>query len=164
LVDAEVKKQIRELFELAPLHNPSGLHAIEVVDELLPSVPQVVVFDTAFHQTWSPETYRYAIPEEYYQRWRIRRYAFHGISNQYVAKEASIRLGRPADQLHLVLCHLGNGCSATAVRAGQSVDNTMGLTPLEGLMMGTRSGDVDPNLHLVLSEREGLSLPEIIQL
>src|SRR5262249_179342 len=95
LVDAEVEKQIRELFELAPLHNPSGLHAIEVVDELLPSVPQVVVFDTAFHQTWSPETYRYAIPEEYYQRWRIRRYGFHGISNQYVAKEASIRLGRP---------------------------------------------------------------------
>ncbi|MBV8969998.1 MAG: acetate/propionate family kinase, partial [Verrucomicrobia bacterium] len=164
LVDPEVKSQIREVFELAPLHNPAGLHGIDIVEELLPGMPQVVVFDTAFHQTWLPEVYRYAIPEEYYKRWRIRRYGFHGISNQYVTKEVSIRLGRPADQLHLVLCHLGNGCSATAVREGQSVDNTMGLTPLEGLMMGTRSGNVDPNLHLVLSEKEGLSLPEIIQL
>ena len=164
LVDPEVKSQIREVFELAPLHNPAGLHGIEIVEELLPGMPQVVVFDTAFHQTWLPEVYRYAIPEEYYKRWRIRRYGFHGISNQYVTKEVSNRLGRPVDQLHLVLCHLGNGCSATAVREGQSVDNTMGLTPLEGLMMGTRSGNVDPNLHLVLSEKEGLSLPEIIQL
>jgi acetate kinase len=164
LVNSEIEKQIRELFALAPLHNPAGLLGIEIADELLPGVPQVVVFDTAFHQTWSREAYRYAIPEEYYRRWGIRRYGFHGISNEYVTKEASIRLGRPANELHMVLCHLGNGCSATAVREGKSVDNTMGLTPLEGLMMGTRSGDVDPNLLLVLSEKEGLSLPEVIQL
>jgi acetate kinase len=164
LVDDEVVKRIEELSELAPLHNPPGAQGIRVASELFPDKPQVAVFDTAFHQTLPPHAFHYAIPSKFYTQYRIRRYGFHGTSNQYVTQELARRLDRPLSELQLLTAHLGNGCSATAVKQGRSVDTTMGLTPLEGLVMGTRSGDVDPSLHLFLQEREGLELPDIIDL
>jgi acetate kinase len=164
VVDDQVVKRIEELSELAPLHNPPGAQGIRVAWELFPDKPQVAVFDTAFHQTLPPHAFHYAIPPKFYSRFRIRRYGFHGTSTQYVTQELAKRLGRPLDELQLLTAHLGNGCSATAVKQGKSVDTTMGLTPLEGVVMGTRSGDVDPSLHLFLQEREGLNLKEITDL
>src|ERR1700751_3477852 len=161
VIDYEVFKRIEELSELAPLHNPPGAQGIRVASELFPDKPQVAVFDTAFHQTLPPHAFHYAIPPKFYSRFRIRRYGFHGTSTQYVTEELARRLGRPLDELQLLTAHLGNGCSATAVKQGKSVDTTMGLTPLEGLVMGTRSGDVGPSLHLFLQEREALNLREI---
>jgi acetate kinase len=164
VVDDQVVKRIEELSELAPLHNPPGAQGIRVAWELFPDKPQVAVFDTAFHQTLPPHAFHYAIPPKFYSRFRIRRYGFHGTSTQYVTQELARRLGRPLGELQLLTAHLGNGCSATAVKQGKSVDTTMGLTPLEGVVMGTRSGDVDPSLHLFLQEREGLNLKEITDL
>jgi acetate kinase len=164
VIDDEVVKRIEELSELAPLHNPPGAQGIRVASELFPDKPQVAVFDTAFHQTLPPHAFHYAIPPKFYSRFRIRRYGFHGTSTQYVTQELARRLGRPLGELQLLTAHLGNGCSATAVKQGKSVDTTMGLTPLEGVVMGTRSGDVDPSLHLFLQEREGLNLKEITDL
>jgi acetate kinase len=164
IIDDEVVKRIEELSELAPLHNPPGAQGIRVAWELFPDKPQVAVFDTAFHQTLPPHAFHYAIPPKFYSRFRIRRYGFHGTSTQYVTQELARRLGRPLGELQLLTAHLGNGCSATAVKQGKSVDTTMGLTPLEGVVMGTRSGDVDPSLHLFLQEREGLNLKEITDL
>jgi acetate kinase len=161
IIDDEVVKRIEELRDLAPLHNPPGVQGIRVASELFPRKPQVAVFDTAFHQTLPPHAFHYAIPPEFYSRYRVRRYGFHGTSNQYVTQELARRLGRPLTEIQLLTAHLGNGCSATAVKNGESVDTTMGLTPLEGLVMGTRSGDVDPSLHLFLEEREGLNLAAI---
>jgi acetate kinase len=161
IVDDEVIKRIEELRDLAPLHNPPGAQGIRVASELFPQKPQVAVFDTAFHQTLPSHAFHYAIPPEFYSKYRIRRYGFHGTSNQYVTQELARRLGRPLTELQLLTAHLGNGCSATAIKQGKSVDTTMGLTPLEGLVMGTRSGDVDPSLHLFLQEQEGLDLGEI---
>jgi len=161
IVDDEVIKRIEELSDLAPLHNPPGAQGIRVASELFPQKPQVAVFDTAFHQTLPPHAFHYAIPPEFYSKHRIRRYGFHGTSNQYITQELARRLGRPLTELQVLTAHLGNGCSATAVKQGKSVDTTMGLTPLEGVVMGTRSGDVDPSLHLFLQEREGFSLGEI---
>ncbi|HEX3443887.1 MAG TPA: acetate kinase [Chthoniobacterales bacterium] len=164
IIDDEVVKRIEELSDLAPLHNPPGAQGIRVASELFPDKPQVAVFDTAFHQTLPPHAFHYAIPPKFYSRYRIRRYGFHGTSTQYVTQELARRLGRPLGELQLLTAHLGNGCSATAVKQGKSVDTTMGLTPLEGLVMGTRSGDVDPSLHHFLQEREGLNLREITDL
>jgi acetate kinase len=164
IVDDQVVERIEELGELAPLHNPPGAQGIRVAWELFPDKPQVAVFDTAFHQTLPPHAFHYAIPPKFYSRFRIRRYGFHGTSTQYVTQELARRLGRPLGELQLLTAHLGNGCSATAVKQGKSVDTTMGLTPLEGVVMGTRSGDVDPSLHLFLQEREGLNLKEITDL
>jgi acetate kinase len=164
IVDDQVVERIEELSELAPLHNPPGAQGIRVAWELFPDKPQVAVFDTAFHQTLPPHAFHYAIPPKFYSRFRIRRYGFHGTSTQYVTQELARRLGRPLGELQLLTAHLGNGCSATAVKQGKSVDTTMGLTPLEGVVMGTRSGDVDPSLHLFLQEREGLNLKEITDL
>jgi acetate kinase len=161
LVTEEVVQRIEELTSLAPLHNPAAIQGLKVVSELFPGKPQVVVFDTAFHQTLPPYAFHYAIPSRYYQQFRVRRYGFHGTSHHYVGQQAAARLGRPFDQLQLISAHLGNGCSATAIRFGKSVDTTMGLTPLEGVAMGTRSGDVDPNLHLFLHNAAKLSLQEI---
>jgi len=161
IVDDEVIKRIEELSDLAPLHNPPGAQGIRVASELFPQKPQVAVFDTAFHQTLPPHAFHYAIPPEFYSKHRIRRYGFHGTSNQYITQELARRLGRPLTELQVLTAHLGNGCSATAVKQGKSVDTTMGLTPLEGVVMGTRSGDVDPSLHLFLQEREGFSLGAI---
>jgi acetate kinase len=164
LLDRDAIGKIEACSELAPLHNPANLAGIEAARERFPDVPHVAVFDTAFHQTLPPKAFAYAIPFDLYERYKIRRYGFHGTSHQYVAEETARRLGRPLAELEIVTAHLGNGCSASAVRGGKSVDTTMGLTPLEGLVMGTRSGDVDPNLHDFLADRAGLSLSEITDL
>jgi acetate kinase len=164
IIDADVVRRIEELSDLAPLHNPPGAQGIRVASELFPNKPQVAVFDTAFHQTLPPHVFHYAIPAKFYSQYGIRRYGFHGTSTQYVIQELARRLGRPVSELQLLTAHLGNGCSATAVKYGRSADTTMGLTPLEGMVMGTRSGDVDPSLHLFLQQREGLKLQEITDL
>jgi acetate kinase len=163
-LDGAAIETIRGCSELAPLHNPANLAGIEAARERFPEVPHVAVFDTAFHQTLPPRAFLYAIPYELYETSKVRRYGFHGTSHRYVAEEAARRLGRPLAEVELVTAHLGNGCSACAVRGGRSVDTTMGLTPLEGLVMGTRSGDVDPNLHEFLHDRAGLSLAEVTNL
>ena len=164
LVTESVLQKIEELTSLAPLHNPANALGIRVAADLFPGKPQVAVFDTAFHQTLPPYAFHYAIPYEYYEKYRIRRYGFHGASHNYVTLEAAKRLDKPYAQTQFISAHLGNGCSATAVKNGQSVDTTMGLTPLEGLVMGTRSGDVDPSLLLFLQEHAGRTLPEIIEI
>jgi acetate kinase len=161
LVDDEVIDAIRSFSQLAPLHNPANLAGIEAVRAVRPDLPQAAVFDTAFHQTMPPRAYRYAVPQDWYAAYLIRRYGFHGTSHRYVAGQAAVLLGRPPGQLRLVTAHLGNGCSAAAVRDGISVDTTMGLTPLEGLVMGTRSGDVDPGVFGYLAGRTGMSAAEI---
>jgi acetate kinase len=161
LVNDAVIAALRSASHLAPLHNPANLAGIEAVRAVLPDLPQVAVFDTAFHQTMPPHAFRYAVPEEWYTRYAVRRYGFHGISHQFVSQQAAVLLGRPPGELRLVTAHLGNGCSAAAVRDGVSVDTTMGLTPLEGLVMGTRSGDVDPGLLGYLAGRTGRSLDEL---
>jgi acetate kinase len=141
---------------VAPLHNPPNIQGIEAVAALMPGVPQVSVFDTAFHQTMEPSAFLYAIPYRFYEEYGIRRFGFHGTSHRYVARRAAEYLGRPFDSLKIVTCHLGNGASVTAVRHGKSVLTSMGYTPLEGLVMGTRSGDLDPAIVWTLMEKEGL--------
>ena len=153
--------EIRSLAPLAPVHARANARGIEAAQSVLPGVPQVAVFDTGFHQSIAPHVHRYAIPEEYYQEHQVRRYGFHGTSHAYVAGEACRRLGIDPGNSRLITAHLGNGCSATAVLNGRSVDTSMGLTPLEGLVMGSRSGSVDPNLHAYLARRTGMSLEEI---
>ncbi|MGC1480669.1 MAG: acetate kinase [Chthoniobacterales bacterium] len=164
LIDADVLARINSLSRLAPLHNPAAATGIRTTLELFPGIPQVAVFDTAFHQTIPARAHLYAIPYDLYEAHAIRRYGFHGTSHHYVSLRAAAILGTPPNQVSLLTVHLGNGCSATAIRHGESVDTTMGLTPLEGLVMGTRSGDVDPNLHQFLAENTGLDLPEITNL
>jgi acetate kinase len=161
LVTELVVQRIEELADLAPLHNPASVQGIRVVSELFPGKPQVVVFDTAFHQTLPDYAFHYAIPYEYYEKYRIRRYGFHGTSHHFVSLQAAKVIGKAFDKAQFISAHLGNGCSASAIRDGRSVDTSMGLTPLEGLMMGTRSGDVDPSLHLYLQEKEQRSLRDI---
>src|SRR5215472_3368248 len=161
LVDDEVIAAIRSSSHLAPLHNPANLAGIEAVRAARPGLPQVAVFDTAFHQTMPPRAFRYAVPEEWYARYGVRRYGFHGISYRFVSERTAALLGRPLTELRLVAAHLGNGCSVAAVRDGASVDTTMGLTPLEGLVMGTRSGDVDPGLFAFLADQAGLTIDEL---
>jgi acetate kinase len=163
LVDDEVIDAIRSFSHLAPLHNPANLAGIEAVRAVRPGLPQVAVFDTAFHQTMPPRALRYAVPEEWYSRFGVRRYGFHGTSYRFVSERAATLLGRPLTELRLVAAHLGNGCSVAAVRDGVSVDTTMGLTPLEGLVMGTRSGDVDPGVFGYLAERAGLTIDELTE-
>ena len=156
LVDDDVLAAVEEVSPLAPLHNPPGLATIAAARALLPDLPHVAVFDTAFHATVPPAAHRYAVPQEWYERYGVRRYGFHGTSHRYVSARAAELLGRPPADTRVVVAHLGNGCSATAVRDGVSVDTTMGLTPLEGLVMGTRSGDVDPGLFSYLGRVAGL--------
>ena len=157
VVDDEVLAAIRSFSPLAPLHNPASLAGIEAVSAVRPGLPQVAVFDTAFHQTMPPAVFRYAVPQEWYTRYAVRRYGFHGTSYRFVSERAAALLGRAPAGLRLVVAHLGNGCSAAAISGGVSVDTTMGLTPMEGLVMGTRSGDVDPGLLGYLAERTGQS-------
>ncbi len=164
LVTESVVQRISELADLATLHNTPGVQGIRIATELFPDKKQVVVFDTSFHQTLPPHAFHYAIPYEYYEKYRIRRYGFHGTSHHFVALEAAKRLGKPIEETQFISAHLGNGCSATAVRHGKSMDTSMGLTPQEGLVMGTRSGDVDPNLHLFIQEKEDQSLREITEM
>jgi acetate kinase len=161
LVDGDVIAAIRSFVPLAPLHNPAGLAGIRAVRQARPGLPQVAVFDTAFHQSMPPRAYRYAIPEQWYTQYGVRRYGFHGTSYRFVAEQAAGLLGRPLRELRLVATHLGNGCSATAIRDGVSVDTTMGLTPMEGLVMGTRSGDVDPGMFGYLAEAAHLAVDDL---
>jgi len=163
LIDDEVLAAIRSFAPLAPLQNPADLAGIEAIRAAHPELPQVAVFDTAFHQTMPASAFRYAVPEEWYTRYGVRRYGFHGISHRFVSERAAALLGRPLGQLRLVTAHLGNGCSAAAVRDGRSVDTTMGLTPLEGLVMGTRSGDVDPGMFGYLAHRTGRGVDELTE-
>jgi acetate kinase len=144
LVTPKVKETIREFFPLGPLHNPPNLMGIEVAQEFFPAAPQVAVFDTAFHQTMPPKAYLYAVPYEWYTKYRLRKYGFHGTSHKFIAQETAEYLGQPLAKTSLISIHLGNGCSMAAIHDGKCVDTTMGVTPLEGLMMGTRSGDLDP--------------------
>jgi acetate kinase len=162
-VDDAILAALHELVDLAPLHMPANLLGIEAARDALPGLAQVAVFDTAFHQTMPPVAYRYAVPQEWYDDHQVRRYGFHGTSHRYVSARAAELLGRPAEDLRLVTLHLGNGCSAAAVRGGESVDTTMGLTPLEGLVMGTRSGDVDPGLLGYVAERLDLDVDGVLE-
>jgi acetate kinase len=156
LIDEDVVRKIRELVPLAPLHNPANLMGIEVALLQVPEVPQVAVFDTAFHQTIPEYAYRYALPDALYNKHRIRRYGFHGTSHHYVARCAADYLEKPLETLRLITLHLGNGASAAAIAYGNCVDTSMGMTPVEGLIMGTRCGDIDPMIHFFL-ERTGMS-------
>jgi acetate kinase len=155
-----VKKDIEKCIELAPLHNPANLKGITSMEAILPKVPQVAVFDTSFHQTMEPKAYLYGIPYEYYEKYRIRRYGFHGTSHKFVAQKACDILGLNFEKVNIITCHLGNGASVAAIKKGKSVDTSMGFTPVEGLMMGTRCGDVDLGITLFLAEKEDLSIKE----
>ena len=156
-----VIEAIKRNIPLAPLHNPANLDGIRVAMEIFPAVPQVAVFDTAFHQTMPPQAFLYAIPYALYEQDRVRRYGFHGTSHRFVAGECARLLGKPLSSCNLITIHLGNGCSMTAIAGGVSVDTSLGMTPLEGLVMGTRSGDVDPALHLFLKQNKGMELEAI---
>jgi acetate kinase len=160
-IDREVMETIDRLSPFAPLHNPANLQGIRVAMALAPHVPQVAVFDTAFHQSIPKEAYLYALPKTFYEEEGIRRYGFHGTSHHYVAKAAADYLGRPLESLNLITLHLGNGASVTAIRHGKSVDTSMGMTPLEGLVMGTRCGDLDPEIPLYLHRERGMSAEEL---
>jgi len=162
LIDDTVIAAIRGLIPLAPLHNPSNLLGIEAARERFSLVPQVAVFDTAFHQTLPPPAYRYAVPHELYERHHVRKYGFHGSSHAYVTKEAARHLGKSPAELNLITLHLGNGASAAAVQGGRSIDTSLGMTPLEGLVMGTRCGDIDPSLPFYLMRQTGMS-PEDVE-
>ena len=164
VITEEVKQAVTECNELAPLHNPANLIGIEACENLMPGTPMVAVFDTAFHQTMPEKAYMYGLPYEYYAKYKVRRYGFHGTSHSYVSKKAAEIMGKPYDQLKTIVCHLGNGSSVTAVLNGESVDTSMGLTPLEGLVMGTRSGDVDPAILDFLAQKEGFDIPEIMDI
>lgn len=154
LVDEAVKQAIEDCIELGPLHNPANLAGILACEEMMPGTPQVAVFDTAFHQTMPPESYLYGIPYELYEKYKIRRYGFHGTSHKYVSQRAAHVLGKRPEKLKLISCHLGNGSSITAIKNGKSVETSMGFTPLEGLMMGTRSGDLDPAIVSFIMNKE----------
>ena len=162
LITDEVKKAIADCSDLAPLHNPANLIGIEACEALMPSVPMVAVFDTAFHQTMPEESYLYALPYRYYKDYRIRRYGFHGTSHDYVSSRAAAVLGRPIEELKIIVCHLGNGASISAVLNGKCVDTSMGLTPLEGLVMGTRSGDIDPAIMEFIAKKENLDIDGVM--
>ncbi|MEK3881406.1 acetate kinase [Paenibacillus sp. PL2-23] len=161
LVTQEVKLEIKRLFDLAPLHNPAHMMGISAVEANMPGVPQVVVFDTAFHQTMPPVSYLYPIPKVLYRRHKIRRYGFHGTSHSYVSDHAAQWLGVPLESLKMITCHIGNGASCAAIMDGKTLDTSMGMTPLEGLMMGTRSGDIDPAIVPFVMNKEELSLNEV---
>jgi len=156
----KVKKDIEKCIELAPLHNPANLKGILSIEAVLPDVPQVAVFDTSFHTSMPPYSFLYPIPYEYYEKFRIRRYGFHGTSHKFVAQKACKYLGKDYYNINIITCHLGNGSSVAAIQKGKSVDTSMGFTPLEGLMMGTRSGDVDLGILLFIAEKENLSIQD----
>ena len=164
VITDDVIKEIEACNVFAPLHNPAALIGINACKELMPGLPMVAVFDTAFHQTMPPKAYLYAIPHEYYEKYGVRRYGFHGTSHQYVAGKAAQMLGKAPEDLKLIICHLGNGASVSAVKGGKCVDTSMGLTPLEGLVMGTRSGDLDPAILEFIAEKENLSLSEVMDI
>lgn len=160
-IDEGVKKAVEECIELAPLHNPPNLIGINACEEILPGVPMVGVFDTAFHQTMPKSSYLYGLPYEYYEKYKMRKYGFHGTSHKYVSQRTAELLGKNPEDINIITCHLGNGASVTAIEKGKSVDTSMGLTPLQGLIMGTRCGDIDPAIVTFLMEKENLSISQI---
>jgi len=164
LITPEVIEKVKECYPVAPLHNPANVTGIEAITSIMPDVPQVAVFDTAFHQTMPSKAYMYALPYEAYKNYGVRRYGFHGTSHRYVSRRACEFLGLPYEKQRIITCHIGNGASITAIADGKSVDTSMGLTPTEGLMMGTRVGDVDPGAIVYMMEREGLDAAGVSKL
>ncbi|MBD5369931.1 MAG: acetate kinase [Bacteroides sp.] len=164
LITPEVIEKVKECYPVAPLHNPANITGIEAVTDILPDVPQVAVFDTAFHQTMPAKAYMYALPYEAYEKYGVRRYGFHGTSHRYVSRRACEFLGVPYDKQRIITCHIGNGASVTAIKDGISVDTSMGLTPTEGLMMGTRVGDVDPGALVYLMQQMNLDADGLMKL
>lgn len=162
LLTEEAMAAIEECNDLAPLHNPANLIGIRACQELMPNVPMVAVFDTAFHQTMPEEAYLYGLPYEYYENYKVRRYGFHGTSHSFVSRRAAEVAGKPYEDLKIIVCHLGNGASLSAVKNGKSVDTSMGLTPLEGLIMGTRSGDMDPAIMEYIAKKENLDIAGVM--
>ena len=162
VITDEAMKAIEECNDLAPLHNPANLIGIRACQELMPNVPMVAVFDTAFHQTMPEEAYLYGLPYEYYEKYKVRRYGFHGTSHSFVSKRAAEVAGKPYEDLKIIVCHLGNGASLSAVKNGKCVDTSIGLTPLEGVIMGTRSGDIDPAIMEFIAHKEGKNIDEIM--
>jgi acetate kinase len=161
LIDADVEKSIRDCFDLAPLHNPPNMMGITACEELMPGVPMVAVFDTAFHMTLPKYAYMYALPYSMYEKYGVRKYGFHGTSHMYVARRAAAMLGKPEKDVKVITCHLGNGSSIAAVKGGKSIETTMGFTPLEGVAMGTRCGSIDPAVVPFMMEKENLSPREV---
>ncbi len=164
LITPEVIEKVKECYPVAPLHNPANVTGIEAVSAIIPEVPQVAVFDTAFHQTMPAKAYMYALPYEAYEKYGVRRYGFHGTSHRYVSRRACEFLGLPYDKQRIITCHIGNGASITAIAGGKSIDTSMGLTPTEGLMMGTRVGDVDPGAIVYMMEQEDLDAAGVSKL
>ncbi|WP_010099188.1 acetate kinase [Ornithinibacillus scapharcae] len=162
LVTEQVIKDIEEISELAPLHNPANLTGIRAFKEVLPNVPMVTVFDTAFHQTMAPSAYLYSLPYEYYEKYGIRKYGFHGTSHKYVSQRAAELMDKPLEDLRLISCHLGNGASIAAIKGGKSIDTSMGFTPLAGVTMGTRSGNIDPALIPYIMDKTGKTAEEVV--
>ncbi len=162
IINDDVMKAIEECNELAPLHNPANLIGINACKELMPGTPMVAVFDTAFHQTMPEKAYLYGLPISYYEKYKVRRYGFHGTSHSYVSKRAAEVLGKNYEDLKIIVCHLGNGASVSAVKNGKCVDTSMGLTPLEGLIMGTRSGDIDPAIIEFIAHKENKNIDEVM--
>ena len=166
LIDAltnEVKKAVEECNDLAPLHNPANLIGVAACEKLMPGTPMVAVFDTAFHQTMPEKAYMYGLPYEYYEKYKVRRYGFHGTSHSFVSKRAAEVMGKSYDEVKTIVCHLGNGSSVSAVLNGKCVDTSMGLTPLEGLVMGTRSGDIDPAIMEFIAKKENLDIEGVME-
>lgn len=164
VITEEVKAAIEECNDLAPLHNPANLIGINACQKLMPGTPMVAVFDTAFHQTMPEKAYMYGLPYEYYDKYKVRRYGFHGTSHSFVSRRAAELAGKPYDQVKTIVCHLGNGASICAVENGKSVDTSMGLTPLEGLVMGTRSGNIDPAILEFLAKKEGMDIAGLMNM
>lgn len=164
VINDEVYQAIEECNDLAPLHNPANLIGIAACQKLMPNTPMVAVFDTAFHQTMPEKAYMYGLPYEYYEKYKVRRYGFHGTSHSFVSKRAAELVGKPYDQVKTIVCHLGNGASICAVENGKSVDTSMGLTPLEGLVMGTRSGDIDPAILEFIAKKEDLDIAGLMNM
>ena len=162
VITDEVKKAVEECNELAPLHNPANLIGVDACEKLMPNTPMVGVFDTAFHQTMPEKAYMYGLPYEYYEKYKVRRYGFHGTSHSFVSKRAAEVMGRPYEDLKTIVCHLGNGSSVTAVMNGKSVDTSMGLTPLEGVVMGTRSGSIDPAIMEFIAQKENMDIEGVM--
>ena len=164
IINEEVKDALEECSELAPLHNPANLIGINACEKLMPSIPQVAVFDTAFHQTMPPKAYLYGIPHEYYLKYKIRKYGFHGTSHRFVSKRTAEFCGLDINNSKIIVCHLGNGSSVSAVLNGKSIDTSMGFTPLAGLVMGTRCGDIDPSIIEFIAKKEGKNLEQVMNI
>lgn len=164
VIDEEMIHEIEACNELAPLHNPANIIGINVCRELMPNTPMVAVFDTAFHQTMPKKAYMYGLPYEYYEKYKVRRYGFHGTSHSFVSKRMAEIIGKPYDQTKTIVCHLGNGASVCAIENGKSVDTSMGFTPLEGLVMGTRSGDIDPAIVEFIANKENLDITSVLNI